>query len=204
VCVLLFFKFLPSKFDFVLQGHPGWKKLKDGWPAYLPELDRMFLGIAIDGTSTFVLGHRSRPEDISSDEDDGQATPLSTGTKRSSSSLSTHNTGTSSSKKSKSPAVKNMNRNMEHLSVVLENRTAMMRQALAHREKEQRDKREATLRKIQQVLKKAEELGVDESKGVQWMGVIQVTQSDRDMDCFLSTEPTGQLTFINFYVGVDN
>jgi Tfp pilus assembly protein PilN len=73
---------------------------------------------------------------------------LSTGTKRSSSSLSTHSIGTSPSKKSKSSAVKNMNRNMEHLSIVLENRTAMMRQALAQREKEQRDKREATLRKI--------------------------------------------------------
>jgi hypothetical protein len=204
VCVLLFFKFVPSKFDFVLQGHPEWKKLKDGWPAYLPELDHMFLGIAVDGTRAFVPGHRSRPEHISSDEDDGQATPLSTGTKRSSSSLSTHNTGTSPSKKSKSPAVKNMNRNMEHLSVVLENRTAMMRQALAQREKEQRDKREATLRKMQQVMNKARELGVDESKGVQWMGVIKVTQSDRDMDCFLTTEPAGQLTFINFYAGVGN
>jgi hypothetical protein len=108
----------------------------------------MFLGIAVDGTSAFVPGHSFRPENISSDEDDGQATPLSTGTKRSSSSLSTHSIGTAPSKKSKSPAVKNMNRNMEHLSIVLENKTAMMRQALAQREKEQRDKREATLRKI--------------------------------------------------------
>jgi hypothetical protein len=53
-------------------------------------------------------------------------------------------------------------------------------------------------------MKKARELGVDESKGVQWMGVIKVTQSDHDMDCFLSTEPAGQLTFINFYARVGN
>jgi hypothetical protein len=106
------------------------KELKHGLPDYLPEMDKMFQGVCVTGETSYVPSRRKGPQTISSDEDEdgGDTTPQSTrhssGSKRSFSSLSTRSTGSSPSKKSRSPAVRAMQSNMRELNVILENRTA--------------------------------------------------------------------------------
>jgi hypothetical protein len=117
------------------------KELKHGLPDYLPEMDKMFQGVCVTGETSYVPGRRKGPQTISSDEDeDGgdttpQSTPHSSGSKRSSSSLSTRSTGSSPIKKSRSPAVRAMQSNMRELNVILENRTAAQNQIWADRQK---------------------------------------------------------------------
>ena len=99
----------------VFQGHPEWKKLKDGWPPYLDDLDRMFAGNAVDGSTSFCPSQSNTVDGASSDDDsndehDDQLTPLSVGTKRAS---STSTTASSPSKRSKSPAVRTMDAHMK-------------------------------------------------------------------------------------------
>jgi hypothetical protein len=93
--------------------------LKDGFPEYLPELDKMFQGIAVTGESSYAPG-RSNVHYVSSDEDEEedaeQLTPLSIGSKRRSSSRST---GASPTKRSRRPAIRTMNCNMRNLNVIL-------------------------------------------------------------------------------------
>ncbi|EEC75453.1 hypothetical protein OsI_11999 [Oryza sativa Indica Group] len=88
------------------KGHPDWKKFRKGLPEYLPEMDRMFEGVAVDGSISFVATADQPVECDSSDEadddeDDDELTPLSVGNKRTS---STSTTASSPSKKSRSPA----------------------------------------------------------------------------------------------------
>lgn len=69
-------------------GHPEWKKLQDGWPPYLDNLDRMFAGTAVDGSTSFCLAQSNTIDmdssEESNDEQDDQLMPLSVGTKRAS------------------------------------------------------------------------------------------------------------------------
>jgi hypothetical protein len=88
-----------------------------GIPPYLDQMDDMFKGNTVDGSTSYVPGARwaSQCHVVSSDEEAGEeageeqqhdVTPRSYGTKRAS---STSTTGASPSKKSKSPAVRSMN-----------------------------------------------------------------------------------------------
>jgi hypothetical protein len=95
-----------------MQGHPEWKKLQSGWPIYLDELDRMFMGVAVDGSSSYVPGDEDpvdvtpNDEENDSEDDHGLQTPQSSGSKRTrDSSQSLRSTATSPNKKTKSPTV---------------------------------------------------------------------------------------------------
>ena len=83
---------------FLWQGHNDWKKFRKALPAYLPEMDKMFAGVVVDGSTSFVPGQPSPIECDSSeeegteDQDDPQTddleepfTPASVNTKRASS-----------------------------------------------------------------------------------------------------------------------
>lgn len=102
------------------KGHPDLKKFKDGLPVYLNKLDRMFEGVAVDGSS-FVAGE-SYPiyesdgsDEQQEEEEEDQLTPLSVGIKRAS---STSTTTSSLSKRSKSPAVRAMDNNMREYNEI--------------------------------------------------------------------------------------
>jgi hypothetical protein len=95
-----------------LQEHPKWKKLKDGWTMYLPQLERMFSGIVVDATTSYATGHRAHTKVLISEnneDDDEQLTPLSLGSKRNTISCST---ASSPNKKTKNQAVRAMEQNM--------------------------------------------------------------------------------------------
>jgi len=95
-----------------------------GLPPYLAQMDDMFQGNTVDGTTSFVPAATWRTEVnvVSSDEEGGEdednVTPMSLGTKRAS---STSTTAFSPNKKSKSPAVRAMNMHMNsHLQLARE------------------------------------------------------------------------------------
>jgi hypothetical protein len=118
----LFQDFMP--YDFFVQGHSDWKKFRPGLPEYLPEMDRMFEGVAVDGSASFVATAEEPIECDSSDEADGdeqedELTPLSVGNKR-----------TSPSKKSKSPAVRAMVSNMREYNVLQRSKISLMQSML--------------------------------------------------------------------------
>jgi len=139
-----------------LQGKSEWKKLKNGWPPYLEEMDRMFLVLAVDDSSSYVPGQGAPcAYNISDDEQEGdeaeeQLTPLSIGTKRAST-PSTRNTGSSPNKKTRSPAVRAMDNNMRDFNVLQENRNAMLQTIWERRQKEAAEKKSAEELRIEYV-----------------------------------------------------
>ena len=94
--------------------------LRDGFPDYIDEMDKMFTGFVANGSTSYAPGQRSVqdiPSDDAEDEEEQEpddqdvATLVSVGSKRTSSSRSTHSlrsTATSPHKKVKSPAVRAM------------------------------------------------------------------------------------------------
>ena len=111
---------------FLLQGKPDWKKFRKALPAYLPEMEKMFAGVAVDGSSSFVPGQpdpievqETSDDEASEDAHDAQTddidepfSPASVRTKRAS---STSTTASSPKKRSRSPAVRSMDNNMRQL-----------------------------------------------------------------------------------------
>jgi hypothetical protein len=101
-----------------LQGKQEWLDLKDGWPEYIDEMDRMFAGVAVTGETAYVPGASRHLNFISSGEEEettdfgtpqshvgppSSGTPGSSGSKRTSSSW--QSTGTSPGKKARNTAV---------------------------------------------------------------------------------------------------
>jgi hypothetical protein len=123
-----------------------WLDLKNGWPKYIDEMDRMFAGVAVTGESAFVPGASHHWNFINSgDEDEALAdfrtpqshgtpqnfgtphrhgTPVSSGSKRTAS--STRSTATSPGKKPKNAAVRNMNNNMTRFNSNYNKRTEVI------------------------------------------------------------------------------
>jgi hypothetical protein len=101
-----------------LQGKQEWLALKDGWPEYIDEMDRMFAGVAVTGETAYVPRASRHLNFISSGEEEETAdfgtpqshvgppssgTPGSSGNKRTTSSW--QSTGTSPGKKARNTAV---------------------------------------------------------------------------------------------------
>jgi hypothetical protein len=115
--------------------------LKDGWPESIDELDRMFAGVTVNGETAFVprLSHCLQYVSIGEEEDADQVTtlscltPVSYGSKRSS---STRSTASSPSKKSKSAAIQSMDANMSRFNSSYEKRTAMMQNCSKERQQQ--------------------------------------------------------------------
>jgi len=192
-----------------LQGKPEWKKLKNGWPPYLEEMDRMFLGVAVDGSFAYAPGQGAPSAyNISDDEHEGdegeeQLTPLSIGTKRAST-PSTRSTGSSPNKKTMSPTVRAMDNNTRDFNVIQENRNAMLQTIWKRRQKEAAEKKSAEEVRIEYVQQLARECGATEEDTKLWIGVLKIILSEKAMKFFISTKPEGRLGIIKHYAGVDN
>lgn len=174
----------------VLQGHPEWKKLKWGWPQYIDEMDQMFLGVAVDGSTSFVPGFNATapiPVDDEGEDGDEVPTPVSNPSQKRASSTST--TASSPNKKSKSLAVKSMNTFMDHNIRLQAERNEMLRTHLMTEKNERRE----NIRLVQQF---ARECGVDEKNTELWIAVYKITCSDGLMDFFLGTTDEARMSFI--------
>ncbi|PVH66972.1 hypothetical protein PAHAL_1G397400 [Panicum hallii] len=185
------------------------KELKHGLPVYLPEMDKMFQGVCVTGETSYVPGRRKGPQTISSDEDeDGgdttpQSTPHSSGSKRSSSSLSTRSTGSSPIKKSRSPAVRAMQSNMRELNIILENRIAAQNQIWADRQKREEQLEEQKRARRKRVREMARQLGVVGDSRL-WVGVLKLVRSDEDMESFEEADEEGRKCILAHLSGVGN
>jgi hypothetical protein len=199
---------------FVLQGKQEWLDLKDGWPEYIDELDRMFSGVAVMGDTSFVPRVNHQINFISSgeeEEDDDAfgiphscATPVSSGSKRTTS--STRNTATSPSKKTKSAVVRNMNNNMTRFNSSYDHRTEVMQNiwmAKNHFVEHERNikKQQQDIRKQKQklVADSATELGVHLMEEGLWIGVVNICKDDDARNIFLCTPAQARLQMIKSY-----
>lgn len=192
---------------FVGQGHPDWKKFRKGLPEYLPEMDRMFEGVAVDGSTSFVATADQPVECDSSDEadddeDDDELTPLSVDNKRTS---STSTTASSPSKKSRSPAVRVMDRNMSEYNEISRNKLSVLQTMMQVKQDAMQEERKAIERKVAKVNELGKECGVTPSETpTLFMGVLEIIKYQSVMDLFIVTEPEGRMLIIKKYAGVDN
>ncbi|CAN6195718.1 unnamed protein product [Urochloa humidicola] len=195
------------------KGHSDWAKMRNGLPDYLPQLDRMFEGHVVDGSTSFVAGESTpincdSSDDVEADEQDDQVTPLSNSTPKSSGSKRANSTSTTASsphKRSKSPAVRAMDNNMREHNEISRNKLAVL-QSIWHEKKEsEEDARMALARKVDQVNKLAAECGVTPEDAPQlFIGVVKIVQIESVMDLFINTIPAGRLIIIKQYAGVNN
>lgn len=164
-------------------------------------MDKMFEGVCVTGETSYVPPRRNGPHNISSedDEDGGNTTPQSTGSKRSFSSLSTRSTGTSPSKKSRNPAARAMETNMRELNVILENRTLAQNQMWADRQRKLDEKSEMR----QRVRNMAQELGVTSTTPL-WVGLLKLCRSVADMELFEASDAEGRKRILEHLAGVGN
>ena len=162
-----------------------------GLPPYLPQMDEMFQGNTVDGTTSFVPAATQRTElnVVSSDEEGAQEqdtlTPMSFGTKRPS---STSTTASSPNKKSKSPAVRAMNMHMtSHLQMARE-RLEFQKEMHKENKLALENLRLGVSWKIAECTRIAEkDMGISAATPTLLDGLIKMAKSELDMDMFLST-----------------
>ncbi|KAG2646436.1 hypothetical protein PVAP13_2KG509200 [Panicum virgatum] len=162
----------------------------------------MFLGVAVDGSSAYCAGQNNPTQIISSEEeednDDANLTPASCGSKRSNSTCST---ATSPSKKTRSPTLRLMDRNMSNFCIILENKNHVMRDIWNDKKKVIKDKQAALDIKISKVLAMARQLGATEATPDMWIGVMKIIQSERVMSFFIQSTEEGRLAVIKHHAG---
>jgi hypothetical protein len=174
----------------------------------------MFMGVAVDGSTSYVPGQSTPYEDISSDDEEeceeveaDQLTPLSSGSKRTSSTRSTpsiRSTAASPKKKVKSPAVRAMVEGMKDFNVNAKDRTAVVVEYLTLRRKDKEDDRAAKLELCDRIARMARECGVTEANVELWVGVLKLLKDDIGINLFLVSNPAGRKAIIESYVRVHN
>jgi len=205
---------------FLLQGKPDWKKFRKALPAYLPEMDKMFAGVAVDGSSSFVPGQpdpievqETSDDEASEDADDAQTddidepfSPASVRTKRAS---STSTIASSPKKRCRSPAVRSMDNNMRQLVNIAQGKLHLM-------DKIWEEKRDALMevqtaretakdRKVEKVYQLATEAGVTPtSEPVLFTAIMDLIKCDRTMTLFIATNDAGRLLMLKKIAGVNN
>ena len=109
----------------VLQGKADWKKLKHGWPHYMPQLEQMFEGVAVDGSTAYVP---SANEEFEEEEEPSLnvQTPVSSNSNKRASTASTCASSPNKKSKSKSQAIKLMDKVISEQTRIGEDKNKMM------------------------------------------------------------------------------
>jgi hypothetical protein len=169
----------------------------NGYPVYLELMDQMFEGHTIDGSTAY---HPSASEPVNLDKDnsddqvgeeDDQVTPMSIGNKRASSTstiASSPSGRSTSSKRSKSPAVRAMTSQMTTHSELSLQKFAFMREAHEHRIKMHERLLSCPTLKINEVTRIAQEMGISADTPTLWDGLHNLVHDEVDMDFFLATK----------------
>ncbi|KAL6896801.1 hypothetical protein ACP4OV_007373 [Aristida adscensionis] len=191
-----------------------YKRLREGFPPYMEELDRMFQTTVADGSSSFVAGEDRPAYVISSDDDDEEEdeetedddtpyTPVSAGSKRSSSSRSTRSlksTASSPKKKKKTPKMNDLVSRLEKLDATQESRGSAVN-ALLNARKEREQEMSTMVQEVQQL---AREAGASEDDIPVWWGVWRICRSIEAMNFFKGTKPSARLSVIKQFARVGN
>lgn len=167
------------------KGHPEWKKLKNGWPDYLEDLEHMFHGVAVDGSTAYVPGQGevlevdNEEDDEEDDGNDDSVTPATPVTPSSNGSLKRANSICTTAKspkktKLKSPTLRTMNRFMANNERIQEERNKYLAAAVEAKISAKQSKEDVMFEKIKQVQRLAKECGVQESDHVQWLAVLRI------------------------------
>ncbi|XP_025821632.1 uncharacterized protein LOC112897534 [Panicum hallii] len=187
-------------------GHPEWKKLQSGWPIYLDELDRMFMGVAVDGSSSYVPGDEDpvdvtpNDEEEDSEDDHGLQTPQSTGSKRTrDSSQSVRSTATSPNKKTKSPAVRAMVSQMQLHNEIQTQRNVAMEGFMSKRLQVKQAEEAKMEKQFDTIMEAARDCGVTEDNAQLWIGVLKIAQDKGASYFFLRSLPHGRKALIEHY-----
>ena len=136
-------------------------------------MDQIFHGVAVDGFTSFVPGESvtvDEKEEEEPPEDLDVQTPISISSHKRASNTST--TGSSPSKKSKSPAVRRMDRFMLENARIQAERNVMFQRHLENKQhvayQLAQQKEAARVEKIRYVQQLARECGVDEGNKQFW------------------------------------
>jgi GTPase SAR1 family protein len=194
--------------------------LKDGWPCYLEEMDKMFTSYVADGSTSYAPSQSNTIEHILSDEEEEDdeedvLTPLSIGSKRSSSSRSTHNlrsTTSSPKKKMKSLTIKAMVGEIRGIMNeiadgcvfyygVVNCRRAEKEAAREAAKQEEKEKLKQEEERRQLIMRLARECGVNESSPP-WIGVLKLMKDETGISFFFASDNVGKRTTIEYYARV--
>jgi hypothetical protein len=195
--------------------------LRDGMPDYLDEMDKMFTRFVADGSTSYAPGQQvvhDIPSDDAEDEeqqepdDQDVATPVSVGSKRTSSSRSTpslRSTSTSPNKKVKSPAVRaiceKLGGSLQQLVISRGYFNDTLRLRAVQREAAEQASREAAEWKrkeeeeqVDLIIRLAKECGFTESSP-EWIGVLNILESEKAIIWFLKNGVEGRKQTIEAY-----
>ena len=190
----------------IFQGHPEWKKLQTGWPIYLDELDRMFMGVAVDGSTSYIPGDENPLDDIPSDEEEDSEedhdlhTPHSIGSKRTSnSSQSLRSTASSPNKKMKSPAVRAMVSQLQLHNDIQTQRNVAMEGFICKRQEEKQADESKLEKHLDTIMDAARACGVTDDNAQLWVGVLKIAKDKAASYFFLRSMPPGRKALIEDY-----
>ena len=182
-------------------------KFKKGLPEYLDQMDKMFTGNTVDGSTSFVAGESGTidldggsSDEEAADEQEDQLTPLSIGNKRAS---STSTTASSPRKRSKSPALRAMDNNMRTHNEIANRRLCLMESMFEHRKQEDHNSQSNLSQKIDRVTQIAKEMGISAQTPTLFRGLYNIIHNESDMDFFLANGPEERMIIIEQAALVD-
>jgi hypothetical protein len=97
-----------------------------------------------------------------------------------------------------------MQSSIKHLNAIMENKTTAQHQILADRQKKEDDKEEAKNARRKRVIQMAKDLGATKENRKMWVGVLNLTRSECDMDTFEDADEEGRRVILEHLTGVSN
>lgn len=114
---------------------------------------------------------------------------------------STSTTGSSPSKKSRSPAVRSMDNNMKEIARIQNDRNRLFEIHMDTKQEAKKQKANAKVEKIRYMQQLARECGANKRNMKLWIGVLKITKDTNAMEFFIGTEPEGRMNVIQYYAG---